>query len=168
MSMARAVFLLPSAAMVAHPVRKADEKTALFAVSLRKSRRDIAANSLPMAHLLQVSFDRDYYRDGDIVNFAIAKVSRLSSTRSISRHRSFRQPLTFESKASIAVSSSLRQGISLPPFVRAPHAVPLPLFQTRAVVRVHLVDEAAFIQFAHQTAVNDILDFDFPDFWVAR
>ena len=46
--------------------------------------------------------------------------------------------------------------------------MPLPLFQTRAVVRVHLVDEAAFVQFTHQTAVNDIFDFDFPDFWIAR
>src|SRR6266545_4319233 len=71
MSMARAVFLLPSVAMVAHPVRKADETTALLAVSLRKSRRDIAESSLTMTQLLQVSFDRDYYRDGDIVNFDI-------------------------------------------------------------------------------------------------
>jgi hypothetical protein len=38
--------------MIAHPVRKADEKTALSAVSLRKSRRDIAASSLPMPQLL--------------------------------------------------------------------------------------------------------------------
>src|SRR4030095_16552406 len=44
--MARAVFLLLSVAMVAHPVRKADETTALFAVSLRKSRRDSAGKLL--------------------------------------------------------------------------------------------------------------------------
>jgi hypothetical protein len=55
--------------MGAHPVRKADEKIALFAVSWRKSRRDIAEISFPMGQLLQVSFDRDYYRDRDIVNF---------------------------------------------------------------------------------------------------
>ena len=62
----------------------------------------------------------------------------------------------------------LKVGISVPSFVRAQHALPLPLFQTRAVVRVHLVDEAAFVQFAHQTAVDDIFDFDFSDFGVAR
>src|SRR5580765_8752997 len=50
--MARADFLLLSVAMVAQPVRKADETTALFAVSLRKSRRDSAGKLLSIIAFL--------------------------------------------------------------------------------------------------------------------
>jgi len=84
--------------MVAHPVRKADETTVLLAVSLRKSRRDIAENSLPIAELLWVSFDRDYYRDGDIVNFDIG--SSIPHLLALRFHDllSVRRPLTFGSK----------------------------------------------------------------------